>query len=208
MPSDEGIPLCLEAWTELTRLPPPLLLKRLARHEDGIAALEFAIISPVLMLLVMGTMEVALILTAQVLMESATYSASRVGKTGQVATDSTREATIKNEIARIGGLLMEPSKIVVTSTYYNNFDEIEKPEPFEDNNSNGKRDNGEPFTDWNGNGKYDLVSGDAGYGAREKVVVYTSSYDWTLFTPLISRFLGTDGKMTISARAVVRNEPY
>ncbi len=104
---------------------------------------------------------------------------------------------------------MDPSKIVVTSTFYRAFDEVEKPEPFNDANKNGVRDSGESFTDWNGNANWDAVSGDAGYGDDGQVAVYTSSYVWTLFTPLIGQLIGNDGKtVTISARAVVRNEPF
>ena len=183
-------------------------LKRLRRGEDGIAALEFAMVAPVLLLLVMGTFELGLILTAQVLMESATYTASRMGKTGQGISDSTQAAKIKAEIARVGGLIMDPARIVVTSTYYKNFQQVEKPEPFNDANRNGKRDSGESFTDWNGNAKWDAMSGDAGYGNKDEVAVYTSTYSWPLFTPLLSSVMGQDGKVDISARAVVRNEPF
>ena len=183
-------------------------LRRVLRREDGATALEFAIISPALFLLMMGIVEVGLMMTAQIMMESATYAASRMGKTGYVASGSTQEKMIKGEILRVGGVIMDPSKISVTSTFYNNFQQIGKPEPYTDVNGNGRRDNGEPFTDWNGNGKYDTVSGDTGYGGREKVVVYTSSYDWKLFTPLVSRVLGNNGTVTLSARAVVRNEPF
>lgn len=190
------------------RTPLPKSLKRLGRGEDGIAALEFAFIAPVLLLLVMGTIELGLILTAQMMMESATYTASRLGKTGQGVRDSTQAARIKAEIARVGGVIMDPKKIIVTSTFYKEFDQVEKPEPFNDANKNGKRDSGESFTDWNGNAKWDAMSGDAGYGDEQQVAVYTSSYSWTLFTPIVSSVIGTNGKVNITARTIVRNEPY
>ena len=190
------------------RIPLPKCLKRLGRGEDGIAALEFAFIAPVLLLLVMGTVEVGLMMTAQVMMESATYTASRLGKTGYVEKNKTREATIRAEIARVGGVIMDPNKILVTSFSYKDFNEVEQPEPFVDANKNGKRDNGENFTDVNGNGKYDLDRGVSGQGAASNIVVYTSTYSWELFTPMISYVLGTNGKVIISARAVVKNEPY
>ena len=88
------------------RIRLPGTAKRLQRSEDGVAALEFAMVSPVLLLLVMGTIELGLVLTAQMMMESATYSASRLGKTGLGRSDATQAAKIKAEIGRIGGTIM------------------------------------------------------------------------------------------------------
>lgn len=165
-------------------------------------------ISPVLFLLVMGVMEVAMVRTAQTLLESATFSASRVGKTGRTETDETQEQTIKAEISQLGKLLMNPAKITVTSYAYKDFNNVGKPETFIDANNNKIRDNGENYTDVNGNGQYDLDQGRSGYGAAEQIVVYTATYSWELFTPMVSRFIGTDGRVQITARAVVKNEPY
>mgnify|MGYP000330102841 CR=1 FL=1 len=50
--------------------------------------------------------------------------------------------------------------------------------------------------------------GVSGQGAASNIVVYTSTYSWELFTPMISYVLGTNGKVILSARAVVKNEPY
>ncbi len=50
--------------------------------------------------------------------------------------------------------------------------------------------------------------GATGAGDSDDVVVYTVSYPWRLFTPLIGSFFGNDGIVTLTARSVVKNEPF
>ena len=96
----------------------------------------------------------------------------------------------------------------VTTKTYADLDDIGEPEPFVDANGNGIRDDGENFTDINGNGVWDEDRAGTGYGGAGQIVVYTVTYPWPLFTPLVSHFIGTDGIYTLSSRAVVKNEPF
>ncbi len=70
---------------------PQRLLTRLWRREEGISSLDFALVAPVLMLFMTGIIEVALAMFAQHVMEGATFSASRLGKTGGSDAGQTRE---------------------------------------------------------------------------------------------------------------------
>lgn len=185
-----------------------LSMRSLWRAEQGATALEFALVSPVLFLLVMGTVETALIYTAQNLLESATFSASRLGKTGRVNNASTQQQTIRVELERVAGALLDPKRIQITSFSYKDFNEVGQPEPFVDANNNKKRDNGENYTDINNNGQYDEDRGSTGYGKATEIVVYQVRYPWDLFTPLMAEFIGEDGTITLTSRAVVKNEPY
>ena len=51
-------------------------------------------------------------------------------------------------------------------------------------------------------------AGTGGLGTSGQVVVYTISYPWKLFTPMLSAIIGTGGNVTLSSRIVVQNEPY
>lgn len=191
-----------------SRWPNLSALSRLHASEDGATALEFAMVAPALFLLMMGTVEVGLVLTAQNVMESATYSASRLGRTGYTESGQTQEETVMAELESFSSVLLDPERIDITTQSYTSFDSVGDPEPFVDANGNGTRDDGENYTDVNGNGQYDVDQGSAGLGAASNVVVYTMTYDWELFTPMVSSFLGEEGVMTLSARAVVKNEPF
>ena len=62
------------------------------------------------------------------------------------------------------------------------------------------------FQDINGNGVWDQDMGIAGLGNPGDVVVYTVSYPWQIMTPVVQGIIGNT--FNISARTVVRNEPY
>jgi Flp pilus assembly pilin Flp len=183
-------------------------IRQLRRCEEGATAIEFAMISPVLFLLMIGVVELGLVLAAQNIMESATFSASRLGKTGYIESGKTQEEMITEELSRMSSVLLDPSRIVVTSLSYADYADIGEPEPYVDANGNGQRDNGENYTDINSNGQYDLDRGRAGYGTGGSIVVYTMTYPWRLFTPMVSNLLGEDGAISLRARAVVKNEPF
>jgi len=189
------------------------LVRRYRDCEDGANALEFAMISPVLFLLVMGIVEIGLMMSAQHTLESATYVASRTGRTGFVETGKTQEQTIMESLKDRASPLLSTKgtsmdDLVVTAKTYTNFDDISKPEPFTDTNGNGVRDDGESFTDINGNGEWDEDRGRVGFGDAGEIVVYTATYPWKFVTPLVGQFFGPDGTYMVTARAVVKNEPF
>ncbi len=193
--------------------PSPLLrfllsFRRLSSARDGIAALEFALIAPAFLMLLLGVIETSLVMLTQNTLESAIFSATRTGKTGYVASNSTQIQTIMNTLNTRAGLLLNTSLINVTYKSYSQFSEIGQPEAFVDANGNGTRDSGENYTDTNGNGQYDTDMGASGVGTGSQIVVYTISYPWKIYTPIIGKLFSNNGNLTLTARAVVQNEPY
>lgn len=183
-------------------------LRRLWRASDGVSAIEFAVIAPVLLLLIFGIVEFATIMLVANIMENATSISSRLGKTGYVAGGKSRSDTIRDSvIARAGGLI-DAGKLTITSKYYEQFDQIGDAEPWNDANHNGLAEVGE-YTDINGNGQYDADMGLAGFGDAEDIVVYTIRYPWGIMTPIMREIVGdAQGEFPITAHAVVKNEPY
>lgn len=182
-------------------------LRRLRRDNDGVTAVEFAFIAPVLIVMLMGTIEISMMMFAQNVMENATFQASRTGKTGFVAASQTQEQTIRAKLDEMGGSLLDPTRLSITSESYSSFGTVDQPEPFIDANANGVRDSGENYTDVNGNGQYDMDQGAANYGGTGDVVIYTVTYPWQIFTPIVGTFLGQDS-FTLTSRTVIKNEPY
>ncbi len=181
---------------------------RFARAEEGITALEFAYVAPVLLLMVFAIFEFSFIMLVSNMMESATHISSRLGRTGYVNPDSTREETIIASIKQRAGSLINTELLSIETKVYSGIDKIGDAEPWNDINNNGIVDPGE-FDDINGNGVRDTDMARAGYGDANDIVVYTVSYPWDIRTPFMREFVGDDnGKFTIRAKAVVKNEPY
>jgi Flp pilus assembly protein TadG len=177
--------------------------------EAGVTAVEFAIIAPVLLLLLMGILEFALIMLAANVLESATTISARLGSTGFATGGGiSRQQTILNSIDAHAGTLLNVNNVTITSESYTQYDQIGQPEPYTDTNHNGQYDPGEPYVDVNGNGQWDADMGTAGLGNSGDIVVYTVSYPWAIMTPIMSNLIGTGGIYTITTHAVVKNEPY
>ncbi|MDG1286371.1 MAG: TadE/TadG family type IV pilus assembly protein [Rickettsiales bacterium] len=184
------------------------ILSRFVHCQRGVTAIEFAFVAPALLLLVTAILEVSLILFALSTLEGAAFMASRTGKTGYIATESTREETIRTILDQKMEALFDTQKITIQSLTYNQFDQIGEVEPFVDVNNNGVRDENENYTDVNGNGQYDLDMGMAGVGNTSQIVVYTINYPWPVTTPMMNQWIGENGIINLTARAITQNEPF
>lgn len=179
---------------------------RFLRCNSGVTAVEFALISPIFLLLIFGIVEFSLIMFTSAVMESATTNSARTGKTGFVQVGISRQQLIVNSINDRTAGLLDPTKITINTKVYSGFDKVGDAEPYTDTNGNGMYSSGEPFSDVNSNGVWDADMGSAGLGNANDIVLYEVSYPWLIMTPIISTLLGTTYNITV--RSVVKNEPY
>lgn len=185
------------------------LFKRFRRAERGAAAVEWAFIGPVLVLLLLIFIELCLMMFTHQMVEGGVRDASRWGITGQ--TDGgglTREQYVAKVIKENTMGLIDDSDITVTTKVYPTFSDVGKGEPFTDANGNGKYDPGESFTDINTNGVWDSDQGATGAGGGGDIVQYKVEYKWTVFSPILQPFAGPGGKFTFETSVVVKNEPF
>ncbi|MFY9287137.1 MAG: TadE/TadG family type IV pilus assembly protein [Alphaproteobacteria bacterium] len=157
------------------------------RHRKGTTAVEMALLAPVFFMMLIGLTEISLVIAAQQLLESASFNASRLAKTGYVngtlTQDQTVDEVLNNQLSSFGTLI-DTSRIVTTQEAYTNFSAI-------------------------GAG-----GGVGGYGTAQQIIVYTVTYPWKLFTPMMGHLIGTwdtnssSFVLNLSTRIVVRNEPY
>lgn len=180
----------------------------IGKNSEGVTALEFALVAPVFLLMMMGTIEFSVVMFVTSVMEGATTQSARLGKTGFVANGMSREQTIRTLIDERTGKLIDMNKLTITAKTYKNFDSVGKAEPSNDTNNNGTIDAGE-YDDINGNGRYDNDMGAQGLGDANDVVVYTITYPWQIVTPLVQPLIGNGhGNYDVKTRMVVKNEPY
>lgn len=183
-------------------------LARLWRGRRGVTAVEFALIAPVCFTLVCIFIDLSMVMFITNVMEGGLREASRYAITGYIEAGKTREQKIAEIVQEHSYNFIKPEDITIVYKVYPSFADIGKPEPFVDQNSNGKYDSGEPFTDVNNNGQWDADMGKAGVGGPGDIVAYIVSYKWTLWTPLAAQLWPNNGTVTLSATVAVRNEPY
>jgi hypothetical protein len=180
-------------------------LPRLLRCRRGATAVEFALVLPALLLFIVGGIEMAIVLFIGSSIESAVVEASRYGITKPEPGISRADKVLEIVEAKTYGLL-DMDQVDLETLVYDSFDDIGKPEPFEDANGNDSWDAGETYTDVNGNGQWDEDIGEAGLGSGGDVVVYRLSYDWGLVTPVLRELLGES--VTHVSSVALRNEPF
>lgn len=194
---------------------PPLRRRCLGRFcagRSGASATEFALVVPVLLLLVGGIIEMSMLFFVNILAEGGLREAARYGITGQGAEDGLREAEILQIVSDHTHGLIDLETAGMATKAYSSFAAIGEPEPFVDGSNgrplNGEYDEGEDFDDINENAEWDGDQGVAGAGGPGDVVMYELSYDWEFVTPVLGAFAGQDHSVSMTASIVVRNEPY
>ncbi|BCA57801.1 TadE family protein [Sphingomonas sp. HMP6] len=179
------------------------LLARLRRDRRGATIIEFAIVAPVMMLLMMGLGDLLYQVYAQSVLNGAVQKAARdSGIEGGAANISTIDGTVQT-IAR---QIAPAATFVPTRKSYDSFAEV-APEPFTDTNGNGVRNAGECFTDMNGNGSWDADPGSTGQGGASAVTLYTMTMTYRRLFPVAGLF-GWPATQTISATTLLKNQPY
>ncbi|MFM5907842.1 MAG: TadE/TadG family type IV pilus assembly protein [Novosphingobium sp.] len=180
------------------------MLKRLLADETGVTVVEFAIISPVLLVMLMGIYDVGYQLYVGAVLQGAIQKAGR---------DSTIEGAALGAAAIDQRIKDQVQRVLADGTYtfnrkaYATFSNIGKPEDFSDTNSNGVCDNKEPFEDVNGNGSWDTDRGKTGQGGAKDAVVYTVTVIYP--RPLaVGGMLGLSKNITLKTETVLRNQPF
>ncbi|MEX6723611.1 TadE/TadG family type IV pilus assembly protein [Parapedomonas caeni] len=185
--------------------------KRLAADQRGAYMVEFAIIAPVVITLVLGTIDLGYLSYVRATLESVTRDAARqaITRTSGCMIDrsSTIEDIVKDSMKTFidGGT---PVSVTVRS-YRGGFESVGQPEPLiNDVNGNGQYDEGDSYEDINGDGEWSPDQGTLGdLGGPGDVVVYTTNFQaQTLFLGLPLMF--SQDIVNMRASTVVRNEPY
>jgi hypothetical protein len=189
----------------LTRLQPT---KRRTLGESGAAAIEFAMVLPVMLLLTFGVMEMGMIMATLTTLEGGLKQASRYGITGQSPDDATRIEKIRDILNDHTLNLVDFEDAEFTVKTYPSFSGVGQPEPFTDLDGDETYDVGEPYSDLNQDGSWSADQGSAGAGMGGEVVSYKVTIPWHILTPFVGKMIaGEDGVLPLEATIVVRNEP-
>lgn len=186
-----------------------MLRKRLiafCRADRGGASTEFALTAPMILLVIIGSIEIMMTLFIMVAMEGGLREASRYGITG-AETPAAREQQILDILDTHTYGFVDFDTAEVETLIYPDFASIGEPEPFQDDPPfDGQYSPGESYTDINGNGQWDDDMGIPGVGIGDEILLYRITYDWPMLTGYISGLVGET--ITLSASMAVRNEPF
>lgn len=172
------------------------ILARMHREgRSGSAAVEFAMIAPILFLFLCGIIETGVLFFANGALQDATDTTARMVRTGQLSGPITATVLKTNICAAISNLISTSSctaNLQVDLRSYSDF----------------------PATSYtaitNPNGSLNTAQMTVQSTATCQVILMRSFYPWTIMTPLMTTLLENmpNGQRLLTAAAAFRAEPY
>lgn len=192
-----------------------LCLRQIVQAQEGVTIVEFALVAPTLLIMLLGAFDVAHTLYMQSVLQGAVQKAARDSSLETAAgSTTTPRDTIDNRVRAQVLQLHNGATVNVSRRFYRSFSDAAaaQAEPFTDATSgvhkNGICDNGEAYEDKNNNGVWDADGGNAvnAAGARDNVV-YVVSVSYPRMFPL-DKLIGGSGTTRLEASTVLSNQPY
>ena len=196
-------------------LRPRPRLRQIVHAQEGVTIVEFALIAPTLLMMLLGAFDVAHTLYMQSVLQGAVQKAARDSSLETAAgSTSTPRDTIDDRVREQVARLHKHAEVDISRRFYRTFSDAAaaQAEPFTDATSgvhkNGICDNGEAYEDKNNNGVWDADGGNAvnAAGARDNVV-YLVSVSYPRMFPL-DKLIGGNGTTSLTASTVLSNQPY
>jgi Flp pilus assembly protein TadG len=157
----------------------------------GSSIVEFALVVPPFLLMMMGILEISMVLFVSVHLEGSVHEAARQIRTGNVQNAASPIGEFRTILCgRLEVVLDCDGRLVIDVRPFNQFNSITFA-PFYDENGEAQ-----------GNG---FSPGTAG-----EIVLVRVAYNWNITTPLLGKLLADDGvsRKVILAAAAFRNEPF
>jgi len=186
----------------------PLRLNDLVDDKRGVTLVEFAIVAPVLGLLLVGGFDAAHTLYMKAALQGAVQKAARDAAL-QGGNDTAAQTAVDDKVRAEVYAVANNATIQISRRFYKTFSAAAaaQAEPWTDTDGDGRCDNGEPFQDDNFNGVWDADGGDNGQGGAKDRTLYTVQISYPRFFPLYN-FIGGSTVTKISASTILQNQPY
>ncbi|MFN3618856.1 TadE/TadG family type IV pilus assembly protein [Sphingorhabdus sp.] len=191
-------------------LPVLDLVSDLQRDDDGASVVEFALIAPIAMFMLLGTMDIGHSYYVRATLDGAIQTAARNSSLETSATPQAQQF-IDNRVKETVLTLAPTATFTATRRYYKTFSDaassraeiiIEDP-----SNANQKCDPGEIFIDANHNGVWDADGGSDGQGGAKDIVIINYKVSYPRLFPM-ARAVGWPSNIEIQSNSVLANQPY
>lgn len=188
------------------------IIPRLRKDKKGITVVEFALISPVLMLLVCGTMEICYDLYQRSVVQGVVQRAARKAAVGGL-TSAGVDNYIKDKVRPVlpDSSRDDPNAIAIVKKSYYNFSNVNKKEKLtQDLGTIDVYDSTtDCYEDANRNGNYDTgaSAGSNGLGSADDIVYYEVTTTTPRLFPVVE-MMGFSENISITTKTVIRNQPF
>lgn len=154
-------------------------VRALFSRNEGVTAIEFAVVAPVLLFILFTMIEIGLLAYASSLLDTLTNQAARFGRTGyNYSVTQNRADFITDYIKSRGAPLLVNGNFTVTALSSLNIQAA---------------------------GLGGVVS--PGYGNAGETIVYRVTYNWPVLTPMFRAMIGSN-TYPITSTTLVKNEEF
>jgi Flp pilus assembly protein TadG len=182
--------------------------QRLGVDDRGVSVTEFGLIAPVVVVMMMGTMDAGHTLYMRSVLDGAIQELSRDSSLEDGAIEG-KQQVIDERVSNRLRQLNKFATVSVKRRFYRNFTTaaLAAAEKFTDTDGDGVCNNGEPYIDANLNNTWDSDGGDAGQGGAKDVSIVTVRVTYEHLFPVAS-LIGLPKDVDLSATTVLANQPY
>ena len=178
-------------------------MRALRRDARGATIVEFALILPVLCMMLMGTLDLGYRSYVASVVQGALHDAARMATVGNVTT-----AQIQTYVQNKLQAFSRNATITTTTRSYADYSGVNVAEKItSDTAPVGAYNPGDCFEDANANGTYDSDRGRSGNGGSEDVVYFEVTMTYPHILP-VGRLFGWGSTVTTTQNTVLRNQPY
>lgn len=179
------------------------LLRRLRRDNKAVTIVEFAMVAPVMLLLLLGLFDLGYRAYASSVLQGSLHDAARMATVGgfsMTQIDTRVKTRLSNFATR--------STVTTAAASYYEFSGVSKPETIVgDTVPLNSYNPGDCFEDVNGNNAYDTDRGRGGTGNADDIVRYRVTINFPRIFPL-GYILGWPSTQTLTQETVLRNQPF
>lgn len=177
-------------------------MRPLPRDERGVTLVEFALVSPVFLMMLLGLLDIGQMVYGKALLNGAVEAAARSSSLESGDTTAADAVVVNRLKAVLPGV-----EVNSTRSSYFDFADIGRAEQWNDADGSGVCNNGEAYTDENGNGIWDREIGVSGNGGANDVVLYrvTASYSPVFKVPFMP---AAWNQRTLESTAIRKNQPF
>lgn len=184
--------------------------RRIGADERGISVVEFGFIAPMFLLMLMGIFDYGFAMYAQAALNGAVQDGARRASLENTLW-SDIEASVNTQVRQVIPTTDPNTQISFSldPSFYQNYDDITRPEVFEDKvgGTTGVYDADECFVDRNGNSQWNSDVGLTGRGGAQDVVSIRATVTYTRIFPFW-KMIGQPQTLTLSANTFLRNQPF
>lgn len=179
-------------------------LRRLVADRSGATLVEFALLTPVLLLTLLGLFDMGYNYYMQTQLQGAIQKAAR---DSTIEGAAGHEAQIDAAVIAAVRVIVPDARLTFARRSYAKFSDVSQPEDFTDIDESGECNDGEPFEDANGNGIWDEDRGTEGFGGARDAVLYVVRVSYPRAFG-VAQIVGLSPDFTTETSTVLRNQPF